>query len=184
MHDIYIINMTCKNQCWVYFYEPTNFFYVQGWRLSQKISPDLHLGSLDNRDIYDPPEDQHPISIASSRLLALEIGIERRYMKPPFRTVDSIPKPEGDAPPTTTVAKDETTPKVTPQLERWRRAVREAKSAAQLSMCITLLFESIAWEKSIMKVVSFFWYKEILWNFNHRWPYSLVLLFVVNGSVV
>lgn len=132
-----------------------SIFYVQGWRLSQKISPDLQLGSLDNHDMYDPPEGRHPINIAASRLLALEIGIERRYMKPPFRTADSIPKPDGDAPPST-VVKDETTLKVTAQLERWRRAVSEAKSAAQLSMCITLLFESIAWEKSIMKVVSVF----------------------------
>ena len=115
------------------------------------------MNSLENRNTYDPPEDQHPVSIAASRLLALEIGVERRYMKPPFRTADSIPKPEGDTPPSiTSNLKDETTPKVTPQLEKWRQAVSEAKSAAQLSMCITLLFDSIAWEKSIMKVVGVF----------------------------
>jgi len=121
---------------------------VKGWRLSQKISPALLLSTSNDQAEYDPPEDKHPISIAASRLLALELGIERRYMKPPFRTPDSLPKP--DAP----EAKEEPVknPKATAQLEKWREAVSEAKSSAQLSMCITALFECVAWEKSIMKV--------------------------------
>ena len=123
--------------------------FTQGWRLSQKISPTLLLNTTDDQAEYDPPEEKHPISIAASRLLALELGIERRYMKPPFRTPDCLPKP--DAP----EAKEEPpkNPKATPQLEKWREAVSEAKSSAQLSMCVTALFECIAWEKSIMKVV-------------------------------
>lgn len=36
----------------------------------------------------------------------------------------------------------------------WRKALTEVRSAAQLAMCIQQLQKSIAWERSIMKVVS------------------------------
>ena len=39
-------------------------------------------------------------------------------------------------------------------LARWRRAVAETESAAQLLLCAMQLNRAIAWEKSIMKVVS------------------------------
>jgi len=113
---------------------------------------------------YNPPEEEHPISIAASRLLALEIGIERRYMKPPFRTPDSLPKPDAEAKEADNL-KNSNVQKVTAQLQTWREAVSEAKSAAQLSMCVTALFDSVAWEKSIMKVVIYgfdFLYNNIL----------------------
>ena len=38
-------------------------------------------------------------------------------------------------------------------LKRWRDAVLRATSAAQLTLCLLRLQNSIAWEKSIMKVV-------------------------------
>ena len=43
---------------------------------------------------------------------------------------------------------------VTPALRIWRNAVLTSESASQLSMCLSLLYDCIAWEKSIMKVVS------------------------------
>ena len=43
---------------------------------------------------------------------------------------------------------------LTPALKIWRDAVLSAQSAAQLSMCISMLYDCVAWEKSIMKVVS------------------------------
>ena len=43
---------------------------------------------------------------------------------------------------------------VPPGLLLWRRAVQNAQSPAQLNLCTQLLGNSIAWEKSIMKVVS------------------------------
>lgn len=43
---------------------------------------------------------------------------------------------------------------VPPGLMLWRRAVHNAQSPAQLNLCTQLLGNSIAWEKSIMKVVS------------------------------
>lgn len=39
----------------------------------------------------------------------------------------------------------------------WRKALSEVRSAAQLAMCIQQLQKSIAWERSIMKVVSGGW---------------------------
>lgn len=39
-------------------------------------------------------------------------------------------------------------------LKVWRKALSEVRSAAQLAMCIQQLQKSIAWERSIMKVVS------------------------------
>lgn len=36
----------------------------------------------------------------------------------------------------------------------WRKALGDVRSAAQLAMCLQQLQKSIAWERSIMKVVS------------------------------
>ena len=48
----------------------------------------------------------------------------------------------------------ESTEDVPPGLMLWRHAVRTARTPAQLNLCTQLLGNSIAWEKSIMKVVS------------------------------
>ena len=40
-----------------------------------------------------------------------------------------------------------------PALLKWRTAVANSTSAAQLTLCLCRLTNSIAWEKSIMKVV-------------------------------
>ena len=39
-------------------------------------------------------------------------------------------------------------------LSQWRQAVSMATSASQLSVCMAQLERSIAWEKSLLKVVS------------------------------
>ena len=41
---------------------------------------------------------------------------------------------------------------IAPGLRVWRKALSEARSAAQVALCIQQLQKSIAWEKSIMKV--------------------------------
>ena len=41
-----------------------------------------------------------------------------------------------------------------PGMKTWRRALSEVSSAAQLALCLQQLHRSIAWERSIMKVVS------------------------------
>ena len=45
---------------------------------------------------------------------------------------------------------------ITDGLKLWRKTVSECTSAAQLAMCVNMLRECIAWEKSIMKVVRHF----------------------------
>lgn len=46
---------------------------------------------------------------------------------------------------------------LTPALKIWRNAVVTSESASQLSMCLLMLFDCVAWEKSIMKVVRMSW---------------------------
>ena len=43
---------------------------------------------------------------------------------------------------------------LTPALKIWRNAVVTSESSSQLSMCLFMLYDCVAWEKSIMKVVS------------------------------
>ena len=43
---------------------------------------------------------------------------------------------------------------MTPALKIWRNAVVTSQSASQLAMCLNMLYDCVAWEKSIMKVVS------------------------------
>ncbi|XP_037704971.1 bromodomain adjacent to zinc finger domain protein 2B isoform X10 [Choloepus didactylus] len=68
-------------------------------------------------------KSDNPLDIAVTRLADLERNIERRI--------------EED---------------IAPGLRVWRRALTEARSAAQVALCIQQLQKSIAWEKSIMKV--------------------------------
>ncbi|XP_049978594.1 bromodomain adjacent to zinc finger domain protein 2B isoform X6 [Alexandromys fortis] len=68
-------------------------------------------------------KSDNPLDIAVTRLADLERNIERR------------------------VEED-----IAPGLRVWRRALAEARSAAQVALCIQQLQRSIAWEKSIMKV--------------------------------
>lgn len=42
---------------------------------------------------------------------------------------------------------------ITPALKIWRNAVVTSLSASQLAMCLFMLYDCVAWEKSIMKVV-------------------------------
>lgn len=39
-------------------------------------------------------------------------------------------------------------------MKLWRKALSEVRSSSQLAMCLQQLQKSIAWERSIMKVVS------------------------------
>ncbi|XP_056649910.1 bromodomain adjacent to zinc finger domain protein 2B isoform X16 [Monodelphis domestica] len=68
-------------------------------------------------------KSDNPLDIAVTRLAELERNIERRIEE-----------------------------EIAPGLRVWRRALSEARSAAQVALCIQQLQKSIAWEKSIMKV--------------------------------
>ncbi|KAM6129769.1 bromodomain adjacent to zinc finger domain protein 2B isoform 10-T11 [Pterocles gutturalis] len=91
-------------------------------RLHKKHDGDCAGGGEGNASSLERKSD-NPLDIAVTRLADLERNIERR-----------------------------TEEDIAPGLKVWRRAVSEARSAAQVALCIQQLQKSIAWEKSIMKV--------------------------------
>ncbi|NXJ77998.1 BAZ2B protein, partial [Trogon melanurus] len=100
----------------------------------------------------------NPLDIAVTRLADLERNIERRYLKSPLSTtiqikLDNVGTVTIPAPaPSISGDGDGTEEDIAPGLRVWRRALSEARSAAQVALCIQQLQKSIAWEKSIMKV--------------------------------
>ncbi|KAM9284366.1 bromodomain adjacent to zinc finger domain protein 2B isoform 5-T5 [Cariama cristata] len=91
-------------------------------RLHKKHDGDCAGGGEGNTSSLERKND-NPLDIAVTRLADLERNIERR-----------------------------TEEDIAPGLRVWRRALSEARSAAQVALCIQQLQKSIAWEKSIMKV--------------------------------
>ncbi|XP_074885265.1 bromodomain adjacent to zinc finger domain protein 2B isoform X10 [Buteo buteo] len=91
-------------------------------RLRKKHDGDCAGGEEGNTSSLERTSD-NPLDIAVTRLADLERNIERR-----------------------------TEEDIAPGLRVWRRALSEARSAAQVALCIQQLQKSIAWEKSIMKV--------------------------------
>ncbi|XP_066468152.1 bromodomain adjacent to zinc finger domain protein 2B isoform X7 [Tiliqua scincoides] len=91
-------------------------------KLHKKRDGDCVGGEESSSSTLERKSD-NPLDIAVTRLADLERNIERRM--------------EED---------------IAPGLRVWRRALSEARSAAQVALCIQQLQKSIAWEKSIMKV--------------------------------
>ncbi|XP_066179342.1 bromodomain adjacent to zinc finger domain protein 2B isoform X12 [Sylvia atricapilla] len=91
-------------------------------RLHKKHDGDSAGGGEGSASSLERRSD-NPLDIAVTRLADLERNIERR-----------------------------TEEDIAPGLKVWRRALSEARSAAQVALCIQQLQKSIAWEKSIMKV--------------------------------
>ncbi|XP_042303073.1 bromodomain adjacent to zinc finger domain protein 2B isoform X11 [Sceloporus undulatus] len=91
-------------------------------KLHKKRDGDCAVGEESSSSTLERKSD-NPLDIAVTRLADLERNIERRM--------------EED---------------IAPGLRVWRRALSEARSAAQVALCIQQLQKSIAWEKSIMKV--------------------------------
>ncbi|XP_053554314.1 bromodomain adjacent to zinc finger domain protein 2B isoform X2 [Bombina bombina] len=103
-------------------------------------------------------KSDNPIDIAVTRLIDLERNIERRYLKSPLSTtiqikLDNVGTVTVPAPaPSISGDGDGTEDDIAPGLKVWRKALSEARSASQVSLCVQQLQKSIAWEKSIMKV--------------------------------
>ncbi|XP_029392098.1 bromodomain adjacent to zinc finger domain protein 2B isoform X4 [Mus pahari] len=103
-------------------------------------------------------KSDNPLDIAVTRLADLERNIERRYLKSPLSTtiqikLDNVGTVTVPAPaPSISGDGDGIEEDIAPGLRVWRRALAEARSAAQVALCIQQLQRSIAWEKSIMKV--------------------------------
>uniref|UniRef100_A0A8V0Y2Q5 Bromodomain adjacent to zinc finger domain protein 2B n=1 Tax=Gallus gallus TaxID=9031 RepID=A0A8V0Y2Q5_CHICK len=91
-------------------------------RLHKKHDGDSAGGGEGSTSSLERKND-NPLDIAVTRLADLERNIERR-----------------------------TEEDIAPGLRVWRKALSEARSAAQVALCIQQLQKSIAWEKSIMKV--------------------------------
>ncbi|XP_060786081.1 bromodomain adjacent to zinc finger domain protein 2B isoform X3 [Neoarius graeffei] len=137
---------------------------VKGWMPTEPQSErkDLRyyehkaVGKNENTDIVRRADN--PLDIAVAHLFELEHNIERKYLKSPLNatiqiTLDNQSIVSMLAPATTTSAEyDGEGENLAPGIELWRKALREVRSAAQLSLCLQQLQCSIAWERSIMKV--------------------------------
>ncbi|XP_074948742.1 bromodomain adjacent to zinc finger domain protein 2B isoform X9 [Phalacrocorax aristotelis] len=126
-------------------------------RLHKKHDGDCAGGGEGNTSSLERKSD-NPLDIAVTRLADLERNIERRYLKSPLSTtiqikLDNVGTVTVPAPaPSISGDGDGTEEDIAPGLRVWRRALSEARSAAQVALCIQQLQKSIAWEKSIMKV--------------------------------
>ncbi|XP_053328178.1 bromodomain adjacent to zinc finger domain protein 2B isoform X4 [Spea bombifrons] len=128
---------------------------VNDWHMEHDGEQPADEGN--NSNILERKSD-NPLDIAVTRLIDLERNIERRYLKSPLSTtiqikVDNVGTVTVPAPaPSISGDGDGTEDDIAPGLKVWRKALSEARSAAQISLCIQQLQKSIAWEKSIMKV--------------------------------
>ncbi|NXU75132.1 BAZ2B protein, partial [Oreotrochilus melanogaster] len=126
-------------------------------RLHKKHDGDSAGGGEGSASSLERRSD-NPLDIAVTRLADLERNIERRYLKSPLSTtiqikLDNVGTVTVPAPaPSISGDGDGTEEDIAPGLRVWRRALSEARSAAQVALCIQQLQKSIAWEKSIMKV--------------------------------
>ncbi|XP_050195276.1 bromodomain adjacent to zinc finger domain protein 2B isoform X6 [Myiozetetes cayanensis] len=126
-------------------------------RLHKKHDGDCAGGGEGSASSVERRSD-NPLDIAVTRLADLERNIERRYLKSPLSTtiqikLDNVGTVTVPAPaPSISGDGDGTEEDIAPGLRVWRRALSEARSAAQVALCIQQLQKSIAWEKSIMKV--------------------------------
>ncbi|XP_066179343.1 bromodomain adjacent to zinc finger domain protein 2B isoform X13 [Sylvia atricapilla] len=126
-------------------------------RLHKKHDGDSAGGGEGSASSLERRSD-NPLDIAVTRLADLERNIERRYLKSPLSTtiqikLDNVGTVTVPAPaPSISGDGDGTEEDIAPGLKVWRRALSEARSAAQVALCIQQLQKSIAWEKSIMKV--------------------------------
>ncbi|XP_073401801.1 bromodomain adjacent to zinc finger domain protein 2B isoform X4 [Dendrobates tinctorius] len=117
-----------------------------------------HTGDEGRNSCAIERKSDNPLDIAVTRLTDLERNIERRYLKSPLSTtiqikLDNVGTVTVPAPaPSISGDGDGTEDDIAPGLKIWRKALSEARSAAQVSFCIQQLQKSIAWEKSIMKV--------------------------------
>lgn len=110
----------------------------------------------DDEDDDDTDDDNKvdTLEFGKERLLTAEAMIERRYLKPPlgFKANTILVSTRHSTDEMADNAADENAPT---GLLRWREAVRESKTSAQLALLTHFLESCIAWDKSIMRAVSF-----------------------------
>lgn len=99
---------------------------------------------------------------AKHLLTEIERNVERRYLKHPFvrkyeMNIPSLNRlnqhtPEDSTNEPNSSPSSSRSDEVPQQLERWRRAIYESRTPAQLALCLTQLERCIAWERSITRV--------------------------------
>ncbi|KFM75592.1 Bromodomain adjacent to zinc finger domain protein 2B, partial [Stegodyphus mimosarum] len=113
------------------------------------------LNKPENDIIPLPPGKMNPVEEAKKRLLKVEAAIERRYLRPPLGTSAnelnrSTLSNNGGNSSQSTLETPEEDP-IPAGLVKWRNAVQNCRTAAQLAMCINFLETCTAWDKSIMR---------------------------------
>ncbi|KAK3579708.1 hypothetical protein CHS0354_025743 [Potamilus streckersoni] len=131
---------------------------MKGWKLPHKDEEE-EIIIVPRSKVTLEASERYPLEVAKHRLLELESNIERRYLKPPLSKAvrlnlsnlsSSTSSNHGDNTDDHGEDVEETLP---PGLQTWRTAVTKATSPAQIMLCIHQIDRSIAWEKSIMKVL-------------------------------
>lgn len=107
---------------------------------------------IQQRD-YEEMSHEEIIAIIKQRLSAVEMNIERRYLKPPLgvSTGDSHLATLNQESSNNSMSSQTVPDDIPKGLYIWREAVNRSIAAAQLSMCVYSLESSIAWDRSIMK---------------------------------
>lgn len=102
-------------------------------------------------------QNNNPLDLAVMRLAVLEQNVERRYLREPLWAAHEVvvekallSTPNGAPDGTST----EISYEITPRVRVWRQTLERCRSAAQVCLCMGQLERSIAWEKSVNKVVS------------------------------
>ncbi|KAK4807294.1 hypothetical protein QYF61_006355 [Mycteria americana] len=100
-------------------------------------------------------ERTNPLDLAVLRLAALEQNVERRYLKEPLWPLHEVvvEKAVLSSPEELSLGPTEIAYEITPRVRTWRQTLERCRSAAQVSLCIYQLEKSIAWEKSVNRVV-------------------------------
>ncbi|XP_069762046.1 bromodomain adjacent to zinc finger domain protein 2A-like isoform X2 [Narcine bancroftii] len=102
----------------------------------------------------------NPLDLVVSQLAALELNIERRYLKEPlcaptrgkWARISTSRKAAAKGSCWTETSSNEA--RILPGLSLWRETLLKCTNAAQVFMCIHQLEKSIAWEKSVLKVAN------------------------------
>ncbi|XP_064595320.1 bromodomain adjacent to zinc finger domain protein 2B-like isoform X3 [Liolophura sinensis] len=150
---------------------------VKGWKLPEKIAEMTEVETVSRANTVLKETQVYPLEVAKDKLLKLEKNIERRYLKPPFsksvqiklenittklaeansaerrRMEEDQKEDQEESEEEKEEQKDVSKEKLPAGLVSWRSAVSTATSPAQLALCLYQLNRSIAWEKSIMKVL-------------------------------
>ncbi|XP_054719613.1 bromodomain adjacent to zinc finger domain protein 2B-like [Uloborus diversus] len=127
----------------------------------EKPCPEEKIEDKIESDVLPLPSGMlNPVEEAKKRLLKVEAAIERRYLRPPLginandlsrSSLTSSNNTSANQSGAGEGADEDQLPVVPPGLLKWRNAVQNCRTAAQLAMCLNFLETCTAWDKSIMR---------------------------------